>query len=406
MLETLHRYRIGTVLLSLSGQGAERFLNLCKNKSIPLWNIKAQGDGFSLELEAADFRKLKPLVRKTHVKIRVQQKKGFPFLYRRERKRKAFYLGFCTCIICIFMLSLRIWEISLEGNESLTTEHLKNYLSTIHIQPGMEKKKAHCEEIETSLREAFPKLTWVSVSKEGACLRIHMQESRDTIKAVEKEAPSNLIATEDGIIQSIITRSGVPKVRKGDAVKKGDLLISGQMEVLDDSQSVAGYRYLSSQGEVKAEVTYPYEERLSLTYEKKEATGKCHVSYGIATKNKIFFLRLPVREFSKETKLSMEKKIRIREEIVLPFALRKEICREYKIVKKTYSKEEARKILSKQFQAYRKQLEEEKQEILAEDVSISFAEGIAVAKGSITVSKDIGKQIPLDVDFQGVPVVE
>lgn len=406
MFETLHRFRTGTLILSLSGQGAERFLNLCKNKSIPLWNIEAGVDGFSLELEAAAFKKLKPLVKKTHVTIRIKQKMGFPFLYRRERKRKAFYLGFCAGFLCLFLLSLRIWEISLEGNESITSEHLKSYLETIQVKPGMEKKNALCEEIEKSLREAFPKLTWVSVAKEGALLQIHLQESREVTKAAESEMPSNLVATEDGMIQSIITRSGVPQVVEGDTVKKGDLLISGQMEVLDDSQSVTGYRYLTSDGEVQAKVTYPYEETLSMTYEKREYTGKRHLSYGIASENNVYSLRLPVKAFSHQTILTKEQKIRIHKEIFLPFALRKEICREYKVVKKTYSREEARRILSKQFQVYRKQLEEGKQEILGENVTISFAEGKAYAKGSVTVSKDIGKQIPLDVDFQGVPVVE
>lgn len=406
MFESLHRYGTGTLILSLSGQGAERFLNLCKNKSIPLWNIEAREEAYILALNAAAFFELKPLVRKTRVKIRIEEKKGFPFFYRREKKRKAFYLGFCTGILCLFLLSLRIWNISVEGNESLTTEHLKSYLATLHIQPGIAKKRVDCEEIERSLREAFPKLTWVSAAKEGAILQIHLQESRDTAKAVENKTPSNLIATEEGEIQKIITRSGVPQVQEGDTIKKGDLLISGQMELLDDSQNLTGYRYLASDGDVRAKVTYHYEESLSMTYERKEYTGRQHRFYGIVTGKAAYYFRLPVKPFAKETIYTSEQKIRVREEIFLPFAFRKEICREYKNGKKTYSKEEARIILSKEFQAYRKQLEEENQKILSEDVTISFTEGKAVARGNITVSKDIGKQIPLDVDFQGVPVVE
>ena len=45
----------------------------------------------------------------------------------------------------------------------------------------------------------------------------------------QKELPeSDLIAGSGGVIESIVTRKGVPQVQVGDRVKKGDLLVSSE----------------------------------------------------------------------------------------------------------------------------------------------------------------------------------
>ena len=54
----------------------------------------------------------------------------------------------------------------------------------------------------------------------------------------EEAVPCDLIADLDGEIVSMTTRSGVPKMKTGDTCQKGDLLISGIVEILNDSQEV------------------------------------------------------------------------------------------------------------------------------------------------------------------------
>ena len=51
---------------------------------------------------------------------------------------------------------------------------------------------------------------------------------------------------------SIVTRSGVPLVKVGDQFKKGDILVSGTLEIKNDAQETIGYEYTSADADLYA----------------------------------------------------------------------------------------------------------------------------------------------------------
>ena len=122
----------------------------------------------------------------------------------------------------------------------------------MHIENGTRISVIDCKELAAMLRKQFDAFTWVSVKQEGTRLLIQVKESTDPEANVEnnekKETegtnpanlPTDLIADKNGVITSMITRKGVPMVSVGDTVKKGDLLVKGELEILDDSGEVSG----------------------------------------------------------------------------------------------------------------------------------------------------------------------
>ena len=53
-----------------------------------------------------------------------------------------------------------------------------------------------------------------------------MQEAEE-----EKEEPCSIVADEDGLVVEMVTRTGVPQVKPGDEVKKGDILVLGRLDL-------------------------------------------------------------------------------------------------------------------------------------------------------------------------------
>ena len=49
---------------------------------------------------------------------------------------------------------------------------------------------------------------------------------KEAVQAETADVPCNLIAAKKGTIDSIVVRSGSAMVKKGDKVKRGDVLIS------------------------------------------------------------------------------------------------------------------------------------------------------------------------------------
>lgn len=77
----------------------------------------------------------------------------------------------------------------------------------------------------------------------------------------------------DGIVESVVTRQGTPLIKSGEEVKKGQELISGIVNITDDSQEVVRYEYVQADADVYVRYTIDYYDTFPLTIEKK-FTGK------------------------------------------------------------------------------------------------------------------------------------
>ena len=71
----------GYLKIRASGYSAERFLNLCKNKNIKIWGVKPTKQGYEMYITISDFRKLKPIMRKTKTKVMIEERIGLPFFF-------------------------------------------------------------------------------------------------------------------------------------------------------------------------------------------------------------------------------------------------------------------------------------------------------------------------------------
>ena len=60
----------------------------------------------------------------------------------------------------------------------------------------------------------------------------------------------DIVASEDGVISSIITRNGIPQVKAGDTVEKGQILVSGAVPVYDDGQNIVKYQIYEADADI------------------------------------------------------------------------------------------------------------------------------------------------------------
>lgn len=82
MLLWLFRSIKGYVRICLKDGSPERFLNLCSARGFKIWNIVCRDKGeYEAYMTVADVRRVKPLVRKSGVRLRITGRFGFPFLF-------------------------------------------------------------------------------------------------------------------------------------------------------------------------------------------------------------------------------------------------------------------------------------------------------------------------------------
>ncbi|MDD5828230.1 MAG: sporulation protein YqfD, partial [Lachnospira sp.] len=222
------------LLIKIEGEEKERFLNLCRHNNIGLWDIVIKDECIFAKIKRNDFLKIKNIRHKAHIKIRVMKKRMLRYTFFKYRKHYAFALGIFIAAVFVKIMSLFIWNISFEGNSKYTDSTLRKYLNELDINTGILINDVDCDYIETSMRNNYFDITWVSSEIRGTRLVIHVKESdsdiipddiiSDSSIDYDSVTADNLVASEDGNVVSIITRNGTPLVKAGDTVQKGDVL--------------------------------------------------------------------------------------------------------------------------------------------------------------------------------------
>ena len=359
----------------LTGYAPERFLNLCGKNNILLWNLQSTEDGYLFHISIEGFKMLRPILKKTHTKVRILEKKGLPIIFFRYRKRKLFVAGLLLCISMLFYVSGFVWNIEVRGNSYLSEETILMFLEEEEAYFGTKISKIDCLALEEKLRSEYPEVIWTSIKIYGTKMTVDIQESllpKDTYEAASDEV-CDIVASKDGIITYIITRQGTPLVNVGTEVKKGDSLVSGELPVTSDYGEVITYLYESADSVVIAQVQYPYQQVISKLYQEKcYATDK--------KRNYIFQIGdiIITNPFMNEPEglydVTVEDlQLKLGVNFYLPIYLKKITYHSYELKQKEYTEEEVKVLAEKDFLQYLQKLEEKGIQIIEKNVMIKKA---------------------------------
>ena len=374
-------YADGYVRIKLWGNGIERFMVLCSRKQMSLWDIEAKGKYVFANMRLKDFYNCKKMARKAGVRAVVVERHGLPFFVPKIVKRSFWIVGFLAFLAVWLISTNMLLHIDIQGNYSISDDVFMDFLKEQGIHVGMWKKDIPLEELEKEIRKQFDLVTWTSGRLDGTILIIDMKENEKLIKEGSSEAAtygSSIYATADGVISSIYVRNGVPMVKKGMEVKKGDLLVDGRVPVYNQEQVVAYYHYYEADADIGIETTVPVDYRLSQVYEEKAYTGRYTEGTYFFLGQKIYRNPFGDRNFQyKDFVLEKTESYTIGE---ISFGFGNFEVYEYVKIEKEYSEEEAKKLLEEEFQKNNAILIEKGVQILEKNVTI----GIIMDKWALT----------------------
>ncbi len=293
-LQPLKWFLEGYLRIQLSGYDSERFLNLCMKKQIVALNLSHENEVSRFFMTVKDFRRVRPLVRKTHVHLKIIGRYGLPFFLYRNRRRKGYVTGFTLFFLLLYIMSNFIWNISIEGNRRYTDDAILSYLSQHEIHYGMLKRKIDCDSLEQEIREDYSEIIWVSASITGTRLLIKIREN-DVIAAVEKneDQPCDLVSDKDGIITDMIVRSGKAEVKQGDVISMGQLLVSGTVPILGDSGELLRNHLVAADADITARTEMVYTEKLPKQIQERIKTGRIRYGAGLKVGPGYFLWMIP-----------------------------------------------------------------------------------------------------------------
>ncbi len=407
MIRTIVQYFQGYLTLCVEGDSAERFLNLCSYHKIYLWNVSVRDNTYELCMKIEDFRKIRPLVRKTHIRIKIKRRFGFPFFVYSHKKRVLFLAGILFCVVLLRECSSRIWDVHFSGNQEQTSESLMEFLQTISVYPGMKKEKIDCFQINQAIREQYPDIVWVSASLDGSLLQIKIKENEMTTKeptldtGKEEIKGTDLVASKDGIITQIITRSGVPMVHVGDEVKRGDILVSGRVEIKNDAQETIRYQYQQSDADIFANTTQIYTDKIPTQYQQKNYLSKeQRITIFVQINSWSLEIGSLVNSFPEKEIQWAEYRLSLGENFKLPIYYGYTHIKGYRGITKTYSKKALEQQLNQNFEQFLRKLEEKGIQITGKSVNIHLYDVFASAEGTLYLNQSIG--VPAETEMMEI----
>lgn len=412
----------------VTGEETLRFVNLCRNNGIELRHLVRRENAIQMEIDAKNFKKLRPLVRKTHVKIHILNRHGPAFFFYRHKRRWWFLLGMTVFAGMIYILSLFVWQIDIDGNRKYTDALILQALAQMDVKTGCRKSEIDLPEIEEELRIMYNEITWVSASITGTKLQIELREGdlkisgssgggqTGNVKRVENrennpktqngesetDLPANLVADEDAIITNLVVRRGTVAVRYGDEVKKGDVLIEGKVYIYNEDETLKKVDYLTAEGDVFGKYQELYEKHYQRKHEVRSYTGKNYRELGVEIVGKSFclpvwenILKKQLEENTLSEVWSWKKQFRLTPTFYLPFALEYTEYVPYENVVEEYTDEVIKKMAEEELQKYLNELEKKGVQIISNSVTISLDADGGHVKGTLILDGPIGKEVPI-----------
>lgn len=329
-------YIIGYLNIEVEGAFVERFINICKNRNVLLWNIKMK-EGIKLfaNIGIKDFRTIREISKKTNTKIRIRKKCGIPFILHRYKKRKLFIALVGIILVFLIVSSYFIWNINIVGNQNIETEELKEILAKEGLKIGRYKNSINTNEVINKIRLVRDDIAWIGITIIGTNVQVEIKETTKAPRIIDENEYCNIIADKEGMITKISVQNGTLNVKEGDVVKPGDILAYGYLE-----GKFTGIRYVHAMANAQAKVWHSKKEKVFLKQKKPTDTGKVETKYSLVLSNfKINFYKT-LSKFQNYDTIKVSKKLKLFSNFYLPIEIIKTTNKEYVLKDITYTEEE------------------------------------------------------------------
>ena len=146
-------YIFGYLNISIEGYYIERFINICKNNKIMIWNLKRDKEiNLTLNLGIKDFKRICEIAKKTRCKVKIEKKKGLPFLLHKYKKRKIFIFLLIVLVLLISLSSNFVWNVEIVEENNNILENIEQDIKEAGLETGKFKSKIDTKEIINKIR--------------------------------------------------------------------------------------------------------------------------------------------------------------------------------------------------------------------------------------------------------------
>lgn len=262
-------FLMGSCTIAIPSVHRTAAMNLCMQMGLQYSHFVWREDGsvaFCCTVSSA--RRFLSACRARDMEAEIVAYRGFPRLLKQITGQIGLVTGAVLALTLIVFSGLFVWDVQVSGNVTLTEGEVVEELRSCGFGVGSYLPALQVREIENRVLMASERIGWLSINTDGTVAHVqiieHISGEDEAGSNSDQPHPANLIATRDGQIEYLELYRGNPVVTAGQAVKAGELLVSG----LYDSQT-GGFRYTRAAGRVMARTERVIKVEIPLSYEEK-----------------------------------------------------------------------------------------------------------------------------------------
>ena len=275
----------GYVILEAAGAFPERLLNLCAQNRLQFWKLNwIDETSFTFRIALSDRKRLDELAQRSMCQLTERGRRGAAVAAERIIERRwGFLAGLAVCFLAVSFLSRFLLVIDVTGNETVPTAIILSQLQRVGVRPGAYGPSIPQKEAANAALLGLPGLSYLAINIYGTRAEVVVHEAEKKPEMLEEDIPTDVVAKADGIIEEIQANSGRAMFQDGDIVAKGEVLISGDLDLKEPEYGTVdlGHLIVHAAGSVTARTWRTLEETIPLTYQAKVYTGEERTGYGI-----------------------------------------------------------------------------------------------------------------------------
>lgn len=231
-MKKITHWVLGTATARVSGDTA-RFMNIAVKTGLRPIRLQKDGKDVLFTLYAKDYKKLHKIKQRTHTRVKLAEKSGFPFLFRRMLRRPGLLLGTALGVALMLFLSGFYWEMTISGEDIPYAEsEILAAAKRVGVYIGA-PRSTDTALASVALLEELPELSWASFNTEGCTVQLELRTSVTKAEGAEHDGTGDIVASRAGLIHSITAQNGTVLVKVGSACAAGQVLVSGITQVGD-----------------------------------------------------------------------------------------------------------------------------------------------------------------------------
>lgn len=277
---------INYYVIQIKGKNPKRILSKLFKLGIDIYDIEYKKNVITFKTTYINYTKIKNI--KTTYEITILRVSGINRIKYLFKRYRMFLIFFLLSIFVIILFTNFILFINYETESSELKTLLKSELKKNGVTLYSYRKSYHeLETIKNNIKnDNKSKIEWIELERNGVVLNVRVIERKDKNKNIITDDVTDIVASKNGYIRKIYASSGEILKNKDDYVKKGDIIVSGN--IFKNSNVVSRVR---AKADVYAEVWYIIKANMSdtKTVLSKSNDGESRFVINVLNKDLILF---------------------------------------------------------------------------------------------------------------------